>query len=67
MLTCKQRRQIVVGEYRKVLAGITPNVPDDTEHGRYSGQQIAAAKGIARKRALAIIDAHDDYMQGIRR
>ena len=51
-LTSSQRREILNAEYRKALANIKPNMP-----GRYSGQQIAAAKGIARKRAFAIIDA----------
>lgn len=50
-LTSSQRRQIVNAEYRKALANITPNMG-----AHYSGQQIAAAKGITRKRALAIID-----------
>jgi hypothetical protein len=52
MLSSDQRRQVLAVEYRKAIANITPNMGD-----RYSGQQIAAAKGIARRRALAIIDA----------
>jgi hypothetical protein len=51
-LTNAERRQILADEYRKALANITPNMGT-----RYSGQQIAAARGIARRRALAIIDA----------
>lgn len=51
-LTSTDRRRILAAEYRIVLANITPNMGD-----RYSGQQLATAKGIARKRALATIDA----------
>lgn len=54
MLTSAQRRQITAAEIRNALANIKPNMGT-----RYSGQQIAAAKGIGRKRAMAIIDAHD--------
>lgn len=50
-LTSQQRREILGREYRAALANIKPNMGT-----RYSGCQIAAAKGIARKRALAIID-----------
>jgi hypothetical protein len=51
-MTSTERRQVLNAEYRKALANIKPNCPGN----RYSGCQIAAAKGIARKRALAIID-----------
>ncbi len=51
-MTSEQRRQVLHNEYRKAITNITPNMP-----GRYSGQQIAAAKGIARRNALTIIDA----------
>lgn len=53
-MTSRDRRRILATEYRKALGNITPNMP-----GRYSGAQIAAAKGIARRRALAIIDQTD--------
>lgn len=52
MLTSSQRREILNTEYRTVVAGLTPNWT-----GRLSGAQLAAAKGIAKRRALAIIDA----------
>lgn len=56
MLTSQERRNILRAEYRKALANIKPNCPGN----RYSGCQIAAAKGIAKKRALAIIDAQEN-------
>lgn len=51
-LTDTQRREILNSEYRAVLANIKPNMA-----GRYSRSQLNAAKGIAKRRALAIIDA----------
>ncbi len=51
-LTDTQRREILAAEYRAVLANMTPSMGT-----RFSGSQISAAKGIARRRALAIIDA----------
>jgi hypothetical protein len=48
-----ERHAILATECRKALAAFVPNCPGN----RYNGQQIAAAKGIARRRALAIIDA----------
>ena len=51
-LTDSQRRDILRSEYRAVLTNMTPSMGD-----RFSGSQLAAARGIARRRALAIIDA----------
>jgi hypothetical protein len=50
-MTDQQRRETYNREYRAALKNFKPNMP-----GRYSGQQVAAAKGLARKRTLAIID-----------
>lgn len=50
MLTSAQRREILNAEYRKALANMR------TDTGKLRTYQIAATKGIARKRALSIID-----------
>lgn len=50
-MSTAQRKQITATEIRKALANITPAF-----EGRYTGQQIAAAKGIGRKRAMEIIE-----------
>lgn len=51
ILTAAERRQITRTEIRKALGNISPAFEN-----RYTGQQIAAAKGIGRKRAMKIID-----------
>jgi hypothetical protein len=53
-LTSTERRAILVREYRAVLANMTPNMGT-----RFSGSQISAAKGIARRRAMAVIAASE--------
>lgn len=52
-LTNTERRSIYRDEFRRVLQSFTPNCPGN----RYSGAQVARAKGIARKNAMEIIDA----------
>lgn len=51
-LTSRQRREITAREIRNATLDLARR-----NGGHLSGQQIAAAKGIGRKRALAIIDA----------
>lgn len=50
-LTSKDRQDIYAEQYGRILESLKPSMP-----GRYSGQQVAYAKGRARKAALAIID-----------
>lgn len=59
MLTSTERRAILAEEYRKARANLKPQMIGlgDLARPGFSGAQIAAAKGIARKRALARIDA----------
>ncbi len=51
-MTSQERRTVYAQEFRRVLKTFTPNCPGN----RYSGAQIARAKGIARRNALALID-----------
>lgn len=46
-------QQIYARELRAVRERLTPNCPG----GRYSGQQIAYARGVARRRTLEALEA----------
>jgi hypothetical protein len=60
-LSVEQRQNILRSEIRKALASLKPQLVGvgDLARPQLTGSQIAAAKGIGSKRALAIIDQHD--------
>lgn len=56
-LSSAERQAIVAEEVRNARKAIAPNIPGDPPS--YSGAQLAAIKGIARKNALRRIDSHE--------
>lgn len=58
-MTDQQRRNILRNETRRALANLKPQQVgfDGNTRLGYTPPQINAARGIARRRALAIIDA----------
>lgn len=49
-LTPQQRREMFALEFRRILGSFVPSCAGS----RYSGQQIARAKGLARKRMMEL-------------